>query len=188
MKLSKIADISSGLVLARKKALTNKGFDYEVLTLKSLNENGYIEDDFLDNFISEEKIKEQYLTKEGDIVVRLSTPNTAVYIEKEQEGIIIPSLFIIIRIHSSSVISKFLQIYFNSEKCKRQLAADTIGSVLSIVKTSSFKELDVPKYSIEQQKNIINLNELIVKEKKLLNQLLNEKEKYHKAIMSKMFN
>lgn len=188
MKLSTIADISSGLVLARKKSSTNEGFVYELLTLKSFNVNGYIEDDFLDDFISEEKIKEQYLTKEGDIIVRLSSPNTAVYIEKEQEGIIVPSLFIIIRSHSSSVISKFLQIYLNSEKCKRQLAADTIGSVLSIVKTSSFREIDVPEYSIEQQKNIIDLNQIIIKEKKLLNRLLNEKEKYHKAIISKMFN
>ena len=188
MKLSKIADISSGLVLARKKSSTSKGFAYELLTLKSFDENGYIEDDFLDDFISEEKIKEQYLTKEGDIVVRLSAPNTAVYITKKQEGIIIPSLFVIIRSNSSSIISQFLQIYLNSEKCKRQLAADTIGSVLSIVKTSSFKEIDIPKYTMDKQKNIINLNELVVKEKRLLNQLLNEKEKYHKAIMSKMFN
>lgn len=188
MKLSKIADISSGLVLARKKSPTNKGFAYELLTLKSFNEDGYIEDDFLDDFISEEKIKDQYLTKEGDIIVRLSAPNTAVYIEKEQEGIIVPSLFIVVRSNSNSIISKFLQIYLNSEKCKRQLVADTIGSVLSIVKTSSFKEIDVPKYPIEQQKNIINLNELIIKEKRLLNQLFNEKEKYQKAIMNKMFN
>ncbi len=187
MKLSNIAEVSSGLVLARKKSPTNEGFTYELLTLKSFNENGYIEDEFLDDFISKEEIKEQYLTKEGDIVVRLSTPNTAVYIAKEQEGIVIPSLFVIIRNDSNSVLQQFLQIYLNSEKCKRQLAADTIGSVLSIVKTSSFKEIDIPSYTIEEQKNIIDLNELIVNEKLLLNKLVSEKEKYHKAIISKIF-
>ena len=78
MKLEKIADISTGLVLSRKKSSNNEGFVYELLTLKSFNENGYIEDEYLDNFISEEKIKSQYLTQEGDIIVRLSSPNTAI--------------------------------------------------------------------------------------------------------------
>ena len=80
MKLEKIADISTGLVLARKKSSNNEGVVYDLLTLKSFNENGYIEDEYLDNFISEEKIKSQYLTQEGDIIVRLSSPNTAIYI------------------------------------------------------------------------------------------------------------
>ena len=53
MKLEKIADISTGLVLSRKKSSNNEGFVYELLTLKSFNENGYIEDEYLDNFISE---------------------------------------------------------------------------------------------------------------------------------------
>lgn len=188
MKLNEIADISTGLVLSRKKSLTDKGFKYELLTLKSFNENGYIEGEFLDNFFSEEKMKDQYLTREGDIIVRLSAPNTAVHIGKSQEGIVIPSLFVIIRNTSEDILSRFLQIYLNSEICKRQLSGDIIGSVLSIVKTSSFKEISVPTYSKEQQQNIIYLNELVVKERILLNQLLNEKEKYHKAIMSKMFN
>ena len=188
MKLDKIANISTGLVVARKKSSTDKGFEYELLTLKSFNENGYIEEEFLDKFLSEEEIKDQYLTREGDIIVRLSAPNTAVYIEKNQEGIVIPSLFVIIRSTSNNILSKFLKVYLNSEKCKRQLAGDIIGSVLSIVKTSSFKEIIVPKYSKEQQQKIINLNELIVKEKIVLNELVNEKEKYHKIIMSKLFN
>ncbi|WP_411680223.1 hypothetical protein [Clostridium thailandense] len=188
MKLNKFADISTGLVLARKKSLYDKGFEYKLLTLKSFNENGYIEDEFLDNFFSEEKIKDQYLTREGDIIVRLSSPNTAVYIEKSQEGIIIPSLFVIIRNTSNVILSKFLQVYLNSERCRRQLAGDIIGSVLSIVKTSSFKEISVPQYTKEKQQDIINLNELVIKEKILLSQLLSEKEKYHKVIMGKIFN
>lgn len=188
MKLNEIADISTGLVLSRKRSLTNKEFGYKLLTLKSFNENGYIEDEFLDDFFSEEKMKDQYLTKEGDIIVRLSAPNTAVYVEKGQEAIVIPSLFVIIRSTSDDILCKFLNIYLNSPMCKRQLAGDIIGSVLSIVKTSSFKEINVPKYSKDQQQNIINLNELVLKEKRLLNQLLDEKEKYHRAIMNKMFS
>ncbi|HBI93671.1 MAG TPA: restriction endonuclease [Terrisporobacter glycolicus] len=187
MKLDKIADISTGLVLARKKSSNNKGFAYELLTLKSFNENGYIEDEYLDDFISEEKIKSQYLTQEGDIVVRLSSPNTAVYITKQYENMVIPSLFAIIRNKSNSINTQFIQIYLNSEICKRRLATDTIGSAVSIVKTSTFKEIKIPEYTIEKQEKIIKLNKIMIKEKILLNKLVDEKNKYHKIIMSKMF-
>ena len=187
MKLDKIADISTGLVIARKKSSDNKGFAYELLTLKSFNEDGYIEDVYIDDFISEEKIKKQYLTQEGDVIVRLSSPNTAIYITKEYENMVIPSLFAIIRNKSEYINSQFIQIYLNSEKCKRQLAADTIGSAVSIVKTSSFKDIKIPEYSIEKQEKIIELNTLVIKEKRLLAKLIDEKNKYHKTLMSKMF-
>lgn len=187
MKLEKIADISTGLVLARKKSSNNEGFAYELLTLKSFNENGYIEDEYLDDFISEEKIKSQYLTQEGDVIVRLSSPNTAIYITKEYENIVIPSLFAIIRNKSNNINSQFIQIYINSEKCKRHLLADTIGSAVSIVKTSTFKEIKIPEYTIDKQEKIIELNNLVIEEKRLLTKLIDEKNKYHKTIMSKMF-
>lgn len=187
MKLGKIANVSTGLVLARKKASGNKGFVYELLTLKSFNEDGYIEHDYLDDFISEDRINDQYLTKEGDVIVRLSYPNTAVYITKELENMVIPSLFAIIRNESENILSEFIAVFLNSEKCKRQLAADTVGSAISIVKTSTFKDIHIPNYTIEKQKAIIEVNSLVVKEKKLLVKLLKEKEKCHKEIMKKMF-
>lgn len=188
MKLDKIADVSTGLVLARKKASGNKGFSYELLTLKSFNENGYIECEYLDVFISEDIINEQYLTKEGDVIVRLSYPNTAVYITKELENMVIPSLFAIIRNESDDILSEFIAVFLNSEKCKRQLAADIIGSTISIVKTSAFKDVNIPKYTIEKQKSIIKMNSLVIKEKKLLMELMKEKEKCHKAMMKKIFD
>ncbi|WP_294170224.1 hypothetical protein [uncultured Clostridium sp.] len=187
MRLDKIADVSTGLVLARKKASGEEGFEYELLTLKSFNENGYIENDYLDKFISEDRINDQYLTKEGDVIVRLSFPNTAIYITKELENMVIPSLFAIIRNKSDNILSEFIAVFLNSEKCKRQLAADTIGSAISIVKTSTFKDINIPKGTIEKQKSIIKVNSLIIKEKKLLMELMKEKEKSHKAIMKKMF-
>ena len=100
---------------------------------------------------------------------------------------VIPSLFAIIRNKVDTINSQFIQIYLNSEKCKRQLAADTIGSAVSIVKTSTFKEIKIPEYTVEEQEKIIELNQIVIQEKILLNQLLDEKNKYHKTIMSKVF-
>ncbi|MBB6713401.1 restriction endonuclease subunit S [Clostridium gasigenes] len=184
MKISEVAKINTGLVLARKKSAINEGFIYKLLTLKSFNQYGYIEDEYLDKFVAEEKIKEQYLTKEGDVIVRLSFPNVAIHIDIEHENIVIPSLFVVIKATSNKVLAEFVQIYINSDKCKKHLLSETFGSAVSIVKASTFKELHIPIYKNEEQTKIIDLNKLMIKEKKLLNKLVEEKEKYHKNIIN----
>ncbi|MBZ9614720.1 restriction endonuclease subunit S domain-containing protein [Clostridium estertheticum] len=179
--------LNTGLVISRKKSEDDDGYKYKILTLRSFNENGYLDTQYLDGFISNEKLDDKQITQEGDIIVRLSYPNTAIYIPRELEGIVVTSLFIIIRIKTEYVLPKYVQIYLNSENVKRQLVGNIIGSVLSIVKASSFREIEIPIYPVEYQDKVIDMNELILKEKKLLNKLIEKKTMYHKGIMRKMF-
>lgn len=188
VKLGNIANITTGLVVSRKKSLDDKGYKYKMLSLKSFNDNGYIDTEYLDEFISNEEIPRHQLTQAGDIVIRLSYPNTAIYISEEQEGYIISSLFAVIRLKDKRVLPQFIQIYLNSEKARRQLAGSTVGSVVSVVKTSSFKELKVPEYNLDHQEKIITMNELIIKEKDILVRLIKEKENFYRAITNKMLS
>lgn len=186
VRLGNIASITTGLVVSRKKSIDDKGYKYKMLSLKSFNEAGYIDTEYVDDFISNEEIPRHQLTQEGDIVIRLSYPNTAVYISEEYEGHIISSLFAVIRMGVQDVIPQFIQIYLNSEKAKRQLAGDTVGSAISVIKTSSFKELMIPLYPVQYQLDVISVNELITREKDILYNLIREKEIYYKAVMRKM--
>ena len=181
------AIITTGLVTSRKKSKTDAGYKYKMLTLKSFNENGYLDIQYLDEFISIENLDKKQITQEGDIVVRLSYPNTAVYITNELEGILITSLFIVIRIYNDFILPNYAQIYLNSEIVKKQLTGDIIGSAVSVVKVSSFKELKIPIYPIEYQTKVIELNKFILKEKDLLNQLIEEKTIFHKSIIKNLF-
>ncbi|KAA3687379.1 restriction endonuclease subunit S, partial [Campylobacter fetus subsp. fetus] len=94
LKLNDTADIKTGLVLNRKKASMSEisKFYYDVVSLKSFNENGIYEHIFADKFISNEQIKEDYLVKQGDILLRLREPNFAIYIDKEYKNLIYSSL------------------------------------------------------------------------------------------------
>lgn len=179
--------ITTGVVTSRKKCVDKNGYKYKILTLKSFNENGYLDMQYLNEFISSEELDNKQLTQEGDIIVRLSYPNTAIYIDKELEGISVTSLFIIIRIKNNYILPNYVQIYLNSEKAKRKLMGDTIGSALAIVKASSFRELEIPIYATDYQKKIIEINKLILKEKKLFDRLVEEKTMQHKGIMKKLF-
>ncbi|MBY6932178.1 restriction endonuclease subunit S [Clostridium botulinum] len=188
VKLGNISDdITTGMVISRKKSKDGIGYPYKIFTLKSFNENGYLKKEYLDEFISIEKLDNKQISQEGDIIVRLSYPNTAIYVTKELEGILVPSLFVIIRININHVLNNYVQIYLNSDDVKKQLMPDTIGSTISIVKTSSFKEIRLPIYPLEYQMKIIDMNKFILMEKELLNQLIEEKTMYHKGIMRKLF-
>lgn len=188
IKLSHIASIGSGLVVKRKQALNDTQIvkQYRMLTLKSFQQSGWLNIDELEDFQSNEELDKKYLTQKGDVIVRLSNPNTAIAISKNDTGILIPSLFAIIRLESHEVLADYLSIFLNSDYMKRIYTKRSVGSTIQIIKTSMLKDVGIELKSIENQKKVVELNTLIVKEKKLLEQLLEEKTKLHNLIINKI--
>ena len=79
MKLEKLANIRVGLPLARKKGdiHDNLYFTYKTVTLKSFSFTGALLHSELDEFIADEELSENYITQEGDILVRLRVSSEA---------------------------------------------------------------------------------------------------------------
>ncbi len=181
--------ISTGLVLARKKysPKDTEKYKYKVFTLKSFNESGYIDEEYLDDFESGQIIDSKFIAQKDDIVIRLSSPNTAIYITKELEGIVIPSLFVCIRLKENrNLLPQFVQIYLNSDKGRKNYKPDIIGGLTYVLKATSLRQIKIPFYDIEKQRQAIYLNNLMLREKLLLNKLVQEKEIYHKEVMNKI--
>ncbi|MCL4440028.1 MAG: restriction endonuclease subunit S, partial [Firmicutes bacterium] len=141
MKLHEMAEIRTGLVVARKKAESGAGNQYKALTLKSFEEDGWVNVRELEAFESVEELSSQYLTQKRDVIVRLSYPHTAVCINENLEGVLIPSLFTVIRLHDQSLLPEFLALYLNSDKIKRRVAQAAVGSAISVIKTGFLKDL-----------------------------------------------
>lgn len=190
MKLDKLSEyIATGLVLARKKysSQDTKKYTYKVFTLKSFNEYGYIDKEHLDDFESGQIIDSKFITQKNDIVIRLSYPNTAIYITEDLEGIVIPSLFVCIRLKANCcLLPQFVQIYLNSERGRKNYKPDIIGGLTYVLKATSLKQIQIPFYTIEKQRQAVYLNDLILREKLLLNNLIKEKEIYHREVMKKI--
>lgn len=188
VKLDTIATISSGLVIKRKQAMNESEVlgHYPMLTLKSFEQNGWLNKNELEEFTSNEIIDEKYLTQKGDVIVRLSSPNTAIAIDENSAGILIPSLFTIIRIHSKEILPEYLSILLNSEYMKKIYLKSLVGSAIQVIKTGTLKDINIELKSFKIQEKVVELNQLIRREKMLLEQLLEEKIKYHNAIINKM--
>ena len=101
MTINDIAVVRTGLVTARKKkdAASLGTYKYQLLNLRCIANEGYIDKNYIEPYELSEELKDDYLTRMGDILIRLSAPYTAVLINKSELcGIVVPSHFAIIRV------------------------------------------------------------------------------------------
>jgi restriction endonuclease S subunit len=186
--MNHLTAIKTGLVLSRKKASQQSEFkkDYNVISLKSFNENGYYDHSFVENFTANEEIKEENLLQKGDILIRLREPNIAVYIDKDYKDTIISSLAAIVRTKSENINPLYLVSYLNSSYIKKQLYSQ--GSVVSMLNIKFIEDLEIILPPIQTQEKVAEIQALSYKEVNLLNQLIEEKQKYTTKIFETIIN
>lgn len=183
-----MATISTGLVTARKQdRMPGKdSLKYKMLNLKAVNDEGYIEDSLLEDFWAKERLKSGYLTQAGDIVVRLTTPFTAVLIDKEHTGFIIPSHFVVIRTDSRQILPEYLNWFLNADRVRQELHQNLSSTMIGTVKPKVYACLEIDLITLEEQKKIAELYRLSKKELRLLEQMRVQKELYYKEAICRI--
>lgn len=180
MRLGEVASVRSGLVLKRKEAKPNQpSIVYRALNLRSIIPNGYLDATQLDSFSASEVLSPDYLTHEGDIVIRLTAPYTAILIDKSTAGIIITSNFVVIRVDSKLMLPSYLAWLLNTPKQKKQIYESATGNMLSAINAKYYANLNLTLLPIDDQRKIAKLNQLAQRETKLLLRLAEEKAKYY---------
>ena len=188
IKISDISEIKTGLVLNRKKADKNvdEKFRYKVVSLKSFNENALFDDTFADEFISSEKISDEYKVRLGDVLLRLREPNFAVYIDKEYSDLVYTSLMVRIRVSSDKFDPHFVAHYLNSSAVKRALAPDVSGTTIAMIGVASINNLKIPLVNLQTQNKIVKYLNLARQESEILQNLAAQKQRYHKSIFENL--
>lgn len=184
MYLGEIARIKVGLVVSRKKAefdLEVKA-EYPLISLKNIQADGTFTDEPIEIFKSKEVLDAEFFTREGNILVRLSHPNTAVLIDKEQEGLLIPSYFANVEIIDTNVLPGYVAWYLNTDKVKGELLKSQTGSHIPSTNKQILEKISIPELDLSKQQMITELQQLYRKEKRLYQKLMAEKEKFYKAV------
>lgn len=178
MQLGEIAQIKTGLVLSRKKAEFE--YDamarYKLLSLKNISEDGNIVNESFDEFISNDYLDDHYFTEEGDILMRLSQPYTAVFIDKNHTGLLVPSYFAIIKVDKAKVLPQYAAWYLNSLNVKKELERSQAGSRIPSTNQHAIRNIPIMLASISKQQILIELFQLHQREKMLYKKLIEEKE------------
>lgn len=178
MQLGEIAQIKTGLVLSRKKV----EFEYDakaryrLLSLKNVSEDGNIVNQSFDEFISNDDLDDHYFTEEGDVLMRLSQPYTAVFIDKDHTGLLVPSYFAIIKVNEAKVLPQYAAWYLNSLNVKKELERSQAGSRIPSTNQHAIRNIPIMLTSISKQQVLIELFQLHQREKMLYKKLIKEKE------------
>lgn len=192
MLLNEVAEIRTGLVLSRKKATKNDKIKikYKALNLKCIMSEGYLDLNDTEEYYSTEHLKPEYLTKEKDILVRLSAPYTVVYItEPKQCGYVIPSHFAIVRADEEKAAPEYINWFLKRDSVKQKIMQNVSGSTAFGTISSGFiANLKIRNIPISEQKTLGNMLLLAEKEQELLHRLANTKALYNKAIVNKIYD
>ena len=131
MTINDISVVRTGLVTARKMKNDSslKTYEYRLLNLKCIANEGYIEKTYIEPYELSEELKEDYLTRMGDILVRLSAPYTVVMIDQSDLcGIVVPSHFAIIRVDKRYAVPEYVFWSLRREKNKIIMMQNSSGS------------------------------------------------------------
>ena len=176
-------EIIGGLITSRiedKKGI--EGRSIKVLVPKAIN-HGIVEQGLLGNLDIKTDPDEKKLTHEGDLVIKLSTPYDVCLIDKENEGLLVPSFCAIIRGLSEEIDNKYLLSFLNSDYCLSQIKTSLIGTTIPIMSIRILKELNVIIPNHSKQIKIADDYYLALKKEKLLNDIIRlEYEKLNSEI------
>ena len=125
MKLSEIADVIKGVHIIEGQK-QDKVKAYKELCMLSLEPISFIDERKLIKINSDRLIPEKHLTRAGDIVVSLYHPMIACYVEKGQNGYVVPHYMALIRMKSNAKVdSRFIVQFINSARGRRALTKRT---------------------------------------------------------------
>ena len=183
MNLGTVAAIRSGLVLSRKLSREISSYRYPLLNLRAIHPDGYILPDSLEVFYATEPLRQEYLTQQSDIIIRLSIPYTAILIDSDMVGLVVSSNFAIIRINQDYLLPEYLLWLLNTTDTKKKIYESSSSNMLSAVRPTFFAELEILPLPIIDQEKIAKLNLLAKQETRLLRKLADEKERYYAALI-----
>lgn len=185
-RLNDFATVQTGLVTARKKAQFDSlnHIKYEQIGLRCFTNSVKLDRLETDMFVASVPLKDKYLTKEGDVLVRLRSPSSALYIDKENEGLLISSLLAVIRTQNEGMNSKYLAYYINARKAQQFLQKDIKGTRISMLKTKDLEYLELVLPSLEEQEKLVKYLDTAEEEQVFLASLAKEKQKLSQEILN----
>ena len=186
-QLARLATVRSGLVLARKEAKGVSAFRYPLINLKSILAEGVVDKETLDVFHAAEKLDGTYLTQTNDVLIRLSSPYTAVLIDEGTAGIVISSNFVVIHPDTSRLCPAYLFWLLSTEDMKKRVYASATSNMLAAVKASFFSQLEITVPSMDKQMHMGQLYLLARQESALLRRLADAKQQLCDVILKQQY-
>ncbi|HMT74372.1 MAG TPA: restriction endonuclease subunit S [Chitinophagaceae bacterium] len=161
-KIGDIAKLQTGL-FAKPEAAGEVVY----LQVRHFDEKGLLKTELYTD-LKHSKVTEKHLLQEGDILFAAKgTKNFAAVYESHNPPAVASTSFFVIRLNESRVLPAYLAWYLNHPLIAKQLKEQAIGTATPSISKAVLEQLEIPVPAVQKQKLIIELQELIKKEKEL---------------------
>ena len=175
MNLRDVSNIRTGLVTARKQAKGPENGDfreYRLLSLRCIKEPGVLDVDLAEPYAANDELKPEFLTRQDDILVRLSAPYTAALVDDASADYVVPSHFAIIRVDKSKVDPAYVLWILRQQSTLKQIYQNVSGTVaFGTISSNFFNDLKIDAIPLEKQRLIGAILKLSEREQTLLSEL-----------------
>lgn len=158
MTLENMASVTTGQIMTRVTADNETGEqvveNVKVLVPKAIVSGVIVKENLGDAELGKQIDDEKY-THEGDVVIKLSTPYDAAYVDEENAGVAIPSFCAAIRITDNDKMdARYLTAFLNSSYVRDELTAKVVGSARPMIKITDIRALEVPELNMKDMQDI----------------------------------
>ena len=192
MTIGEIAVVRTGLVTVRekKKISSSETCEYQVLNLKCIADEGYIIKAHIETEEYASGLKDDCITRMGDILVRLSSPYTAVLIDQPDLcGIVVPSHFAIIRVDKRYATPEYIFWSLRRDKNRITMMQNSSGSTaFGTISSGLIASLPITLLPLHEQQIIGDLLRLSEREQELLNKLAKKKKAYSNLLLNQIYD
>ena len=192
MTINEIAVVRTGLVTVRKKkeVAYSRTREYQLLNLKCITNDGKINKAYVETEELPVGLKDDYITRSGDILIRLSAPYTAVLIDKPSLcGIVVPSHFAIIRVDRQYASPEYIFWTLRRDKNRITMMQNSSGSTaFGTISSGLIASLPITLLPLHEQQIIGDLLRLSEREQELLNILAEEKKTYNTLLLNQIYD
>ena len=187
MILENVANVTAGQIMTRVTADKEVGDQVvesvKVLIPKAITSGVIVKDELGDADLSK-KIDEDKYTHEGVVVIKLSKPYDAAYVNAEEAGIAIQSYCAAIRITDKSKMdARYLSAFLNSSYVRDELIAKVVGSTRPMIKITDIRTLKVPELDMADMQDIGKAFVLSGKKKVILQEMISNEAKLMENIV-----
>ena len=192
MTIGEIAVVRTGLVTARekKKISSSRTCEYQVLNLKCISDEGYIIKAYIETEEYPSGLNGDCIARMGDILVRLSSPYTAVLIDQQDLcGVVVPSHFAIIRVDKRYATPEYIFWSLRRDKNRITMMQNSSGSTaFGTISSGLIASLPITLLPLREQQIIGGLLRLSEREQELLAKLAEEKKTYNTLLLNQIYD
>lgn len=166
IKIKEIAAIRTGFF---GKPVKNGEVVY--LQAKQFNENAQLDADLYPDLLLSD-VPEKHILQVGEIVFAAKgLKNFAAVFNRADIKAVASTSFFVIKIKEGLLLPEYICWYINLPTTQAFLKAQAMGSSVPSIAKHVLEDLVIPAPNLQKQKNIIQINELLIREKKLLREI-----------------